>query len=113
MGHRGTLGLGETNRRIDALRGASILAALLLHLPAHSRAAAPAFLAPALLWNGDNGVIVFFAVSGFLITATCLRQIPALAFYRLRFARIAPCLLAVARFLERAVPRAPPRIPQS
>lgn len=51
------------------------------------------------LHNGGNGVTIFFAVSGFLITLTSLRRfgslggIKPLVFYRIRFARIMPLLL--------------------
>ncbi len=93
---------------IDALRGFSILAVLLLHVRHYLSASAPKFAEPAIFWNGYNGVIVFFGVSGFLITTTCLRRwgslraVPPLAFYRLRFARIVPCLLGVL-FLSSAL----------
>ena len=47
-----------------------------------------------LFWNGNNGVTVFFAISGFLITFTSIRRFGSLGqmqprlFYRIRFARI-------------------------
>jgi len=53
----------------------------------------------SLVWNGQYGVQMFFAVSGFLITSTSLRRWGSLSevrvpdFYALRFARIAPLLL--------------------
>jgi peptidoglycan/LPS O-acetylase OafA/YrhL len=57
----------------------------------------PDQLVSSLVWNGQQGVQIFFAVSGFLITATALRrwghEVDIRAFYRLRFARIAPLLL--------------------
>lgn len=59
----------------------------------------PAQLVSSLVWNGQYGVQMFFAVSGFLITATSIRRwgsVTALRprdFYALRFARIAPLLL--------------------
>ncbi len=62
---------------------------------------APPWLFHLLFRNGNNGVSVFFAISGFLITTTSLRRFGALkhltlrAFYRIRFARIAPLLLLV------------------
>jgi peptidoglycan/LPS O-acetylase OafA/YrhL len=62
--------------------------------------AAKPFLA-ALVWNGQFGVQIFFAVSGFLITSTALRRWGTLSnvslrdFYLLRVARIAPMLLAL------------------
>jgi len=53
-----------------------------------------------LVWSGQYGVQIFFAVSGFLITATTLRRwhtpsgVKIADFYKLRFARIAPLLFA-------------------
>lgn len=64
----------------------------------------PAQLVHALVWNGEQGVQIFFVVSGFLIASISLRrwsplsQIKVRDFYVLRFARIAPLfflLLAV------------------
>lgn len=92
--------------QIDVLRGLSILAVVLLHISLRMRfagfsleSALPPWLFHLLFWNGNNGVTVFFAVSGFLITHTSLRrygslsQFQVLHFYRIRFARIAPLLL--------------------
>ncbi len=58
----------------------------------------PEVIRNALLWNGQNGVQIFFAISGFLITSTTLRRwkfssIEIREFYWLRLARIAPLLL--------------------
>jgi peptidoglycan/LPS O-acetylase OafA/YrhL len=67
---------------------------------------APPWLFHFLFRNGNNGVSVFFAISGFLITSTSLRRFGALenlslrAFYRTRFARIAPLLLLVLLVLS-------------
>jgi peptidoglycan/LPS O-acetylase OafA/YrhL len=99
---------------IDVLRGLSILAVMLLHINIRiplEKSALGQFLSTGLprvldllrilAWNGYNGVIVFFAVSGFLITTNCLqrwgtlRSVAIRGFYRLRFARIAPLLLAL------------------
>lgn len=93
---------------IDVLRGLSILAVILLHvnirIPLDKSSAGQLISKDGLrilLWNGYNGVIVFFAVSGFLITTNCLQRWGTLqdvairGFYRLRFARIAPLLLAL------------------
>jgi peptidoglycan/LPS O-acetylase OafA/YrhL len=59
-----------------------------------------------LFTNGDNGVTLFFAISGFLITLTSIRRFGSLAamrpaiFYRIRFARIAPLLLLLLAVLS-------------
>lgn len=59
----------------------------------------PRQLMSSLVWNGQFGVQIFFAISGFLITSTSLRRWSSLheinirAFYRMRFARIAPLLI--------------------
>ncbi len=98
---------------VDVLRGLSIAAVVLLHcyirfvLAGHSL---QAVLSPVvwrvLFLNGGNGVTVFFAVSGFLITYVSLRRFGSLGsmkptvFYRIRFARIAPLLLAVLTVLS-------------
>jgi peptidoglycan/LPS O-acetylase OafA/YrhL len=66
----------------------------------------PKQLVSSLVWNGQQGVQIFFAVSGFLITATSLRRWKSLTrvsvadFYRLRFARIAPLLLGLLTLLS-------------
>ncbi len=91
---------------VDVLRGLSILAVILLHIWIRfagegfkmGRAWPPMW--SSLVWfNGGNGVTIFFAVSGFLITLTSLRRFGSLGavrpavFYRIRFARIMPLLL--------------------
>jgi peptidoglycan/LPS O-acetylase OafA/YrhL len=64
----------------------------------------PDHLVNTLFWNGQQGVQIFFAVSGFLITTTALRRwgpgIDIPGFYRLRFARIAPLLLLLLAVLS-------------
>ncbi len=66
----------------------------------------PAQLVHFLVWNGELGVQMFFAVSGFLITSITLQRWGSLAqislrgFYRLRFARIAPLLLLLLMVLS-------------
>jgi peptidoglycan/LPS O-acetylase OafA/YrhL len=97
---------------VDVLRGLAILFVLLNHV--HMRlllADIPyypdAFKAviASLVWNGQFGVQIFFAVSGFLITSTALRRWGTLSnvslrgFYLLRFARIAPMLLTLLAVL--------------
>jgi peptidoglycan/LPS O-acetylase OafA/YrhL len=63
-------------------------------------------LVDSLLYNGQSGVVIFFAVSGFLITSTTLRRWGSVStvsvrdFYLLRFARIAPLLLSLLAVLS-------------
>src|SRR6267143_3514854 len=93
---------------VDILRGLAILFVVLNHV--HMRLAIADIpyvadtskpLIASLVWNGQFGVQIFFAVSGFLITSTALRRWHTLSnvrlpdFYRLRVARIAPLLLAL------------------
>ncbi|MEP6548867.1 MAG: acyltransferase [Gammaproteobacteria bacterium] len=98
---------------VDALRGLAIFFVLLNHVNMRLFLdkfpywkAIPDPLRSALVWNGQNGVQIFFAISGFLITATSLRRWGALSsihvrdFYRLRFARIAPLLLLLLGILS-------------
>jgi peptidoglycan/LPS O-acetylase OafA/YrhL len=98
---------------VDVLRGLSIVAVVIHHsflrllFAKHSAAVLmPRWLSSLLFWNGNHGVTVFFAISGFLITYTCvrrfgsLRDMQAFVFYRIRFARIAPLLLAVLAVLN-------------
>jgi peptidoglycan/LPS O-acetylase OafA/YrhL len=98
---------------IDLLRGLAILFVLMNHvnmqlLFAHVpyTRGLPKQLVWSLVWNGQQGVQIFFAVSGFLITTTTLRrwksleQVSVADFYRLRFARIAPLLLALLAILS-------------
>jgi peptidoglycan/LPS O-acetylase OafA/YrhL len=98
---------------VDVLRGISIVAVVLLHcyirfaLAGHNLGRVlPQTLWRVLFLNGGNGVTVFFAISGFLITYISLRRFGSLAqlkprvFYRIRFARIAPLLLALLALLS-------------
>jgi peptidoglycan/LPS O-acetylase OafA/YrhL len=93
---------------VDVLRGLAILFVVLNHV--HMRLVIAAIpyaantskpLIASLVWNGQFGVQIFFTVSGFLITSTALRRWGILSnvslrdFYLLRFARIAPMLLAL------------------
>lgn len=98
---------------IDALRGLSIMLVVLHHVNLHLRAPhldwqsqMPKGLARVLFWNGANGVLIFFAISGFLITAMAQRRWGTLGrpnlkqFYRLRAARILPLLAALMLVLS-------------
>jgi peptidoglycan/LPS O-acetylase OafA/YrhL len=72
---------------------------LIAHIPYVADASKP--LVASLVWNGQFGVQIFFAVSGFLITSTALRRwgmpsnVRLRDFYLLRVARIAPMLLTL------------------
>lgn len=97
---------------IDLLRGLCIIAVVLHHinLRIHFRDSNfGIFIGPAanrvLFWSGYYGVRVFFVISGFLITTWSLKrwsnlnQISLRKFYRMRFARIVPCLLGLLLLL--------------
>ena len=100
---------GEQNKHrvpgIDLLRGLCIVAVVVHHinLRIHFRdSSLGQLLGPAanrtLFWNGYYGVRMFFVISGFLITSWSLKrwgrlsQLNLRQFYRMRFARIMPCL---------------------
>ena len=98
----------EEARRRDVLRGLAILFVVLnhvhmrlviAHIPYVADTSKP--LIASLVWNGQFGVQIFFAVSGFLITSTALRRwgtpsnVRLRDFYLLRVTRIAPMLLAL------------------
>jgi peptidoglycan/LPS O-acetylase OafA/YrhL len=98
---------------IDLLRGLAIFFVLMNHINIRLLGADipyTRYLHPQvvhlLVWNGQLGVQMFFAVSGFLITSISLRRWGSLAnvsvrdFYRLRFARIAPLLLLLLAILS-------------
>lgn len=98
---------------IDVLRGLSIVFVLLNHVNMRLFLAKlsywqglPEVLHDALAWNGQNGVQIFFVLSGYLITSTSLRRWGTLSsirvreFYALRFARIAPLLLVLLAVLS-------------
>jgi peptidoglycan/LPS O-acetylase OafA/YrhL len=107
---------------IDLLRGLCIVAVVVHHinLRIHFRdSSLGQLIGPAanrvLFWNGYYGVRMFFVISGFLITSWSLKrwgrlsQLNLRKFYRMRFARIMPCLaglLLVLILLDRlGVPR--------
>ncbi len=98
---------------IDVLRGLLVLLVTLHHI--HLRftirrfdvdALLPKPVARVVFWSGYFSVITFFVISGFLITNLSLRRWTSLdriswqQFYRLRFARIAPCLLLLILVLS-------------
>lgn len=98
---------------VDLLRGLAIGLVLLNHVNMRLvighvpyGAGLPPFLFSMLMWNGQAGVQIFFAISGFLIASTSIRRwkdlsrVRVLDFYRIRFARIAPLLLLLLLILS-------------
>src|SRR6202522_1270067 len=98
---------------IDLLRGLAIFLVLMNHVNMRFFLAKvpyaqgwPHQLVASLVWHGQLGVQIFFAVSGFLITSTSLRRWGSLGaisvrdFYWLRFARIAPLFLLLLLVLS-------------
>ncbi|MES2392555.1 MAG: acyltransferase [Acidobacteriota bacterium] len=97
---------------VDLLRGLAILFVLMNHVNMRLLGAKVPYvqgwrpqIVSSLVWNGQMGVQIFFAVSGFLIASTALRRWGSLErvslkeFYQLRFARIAPLLLLLLAVL--------------
>jgi peptidoglycan/LPS O-acetylase OafA/YrhL len=98
---------------VDLLRALAIFFVLMNHVNMRLLLAKvpylkglPHQLVTSLVWNGQPGVQIFFAVSGFLITSTTLRRWGSLSsvsvrdFYLLRLARIAPLLLLLLAVLS-------------
>ena len=98
---------------VDLLRCLAILFVLMNHVDMRLLIAnvpftehLPPHLLTFLFWDGQRGVQIFFAISGFLITSTTLRRWGALSqvslrgFYLMRFARIAPLLFALLAVLS-------------
>jgi peptidoglycan/LPS O-acetylase OafA/YrhL len=98
---------------VDCLRALAIFYVLMNHINMQLLGAhlpytqgLPHQLVTPLVWQGQNGVQIFFAVSGFLITSTTIKRWGTLAnvrprdFYLIRFARIAPLLLTLLAVLS-------------
>jgi peptidoglycan/LPS O-acetylase OafA/YrhL len=116
MGAESASGAGRSWTRlngVDLLRGMAIFFVLMNHVNIRLRLAhipytdgIPKGVVQSLVWNGQFGVQIFFAISGFLIASITLRRWGSLSnvnvrdFYLLRFARIAPLLLALLAVLS-------------
>lgn len=103
----------DRNPWIDVIRGISILVVILLHMNIHLPFESteygkmiPAQLSQILFHSGYYGVMIFFVVSGFLITNNILKRWGRCAnlhcgqYYQMRFARIFPCLFALILILS-------------
>jgi peptidoglycan/LPS O-acetylase OafA/YrhL len=97
---------------VDGVRGLAIFFVLMNHVNMRLRIGGvpwtkglPEQLVSSLVWNGQRGVQIFFALSGFLIASTAIRRWGSLSrvnirdFYLLRFARIAPLMLLLLAVL--------------
>ena len=103
----------ERNVGVDLLRGLSILFVVLLHINIHFalsdsflKAWLPAKLFNVFFWSGYHGVVVFFVISGYLITASSIKRWQSLdrievkTCYLIRAARILPLLLVLVLLLS-------------
>ena len=115
MAAAGTPDPGRSWKRldgVDGLRGLAIFFVLMNHVNMRLLISGvpyskglPVPLVSALVWNGQRGVQIFFALSGFLIASTTIRRWGSLSrvdirdFYLLRFARIAPLMLLLLAVL--------------
>jgi peptidoglycan/LPS O-acetylase OafA/YrhL len=101
------------NPGIDLLRGLSILLVLLNHIGIRIRlmdgvlaGVFPKQVLTDLTFNGSEGVIIFFVISGFLIATNSMQRwgslgtIDVRAFYVRRASRIVPCLVALVVILS-------------
>ncbi|MEO0339628.1 MAG: acyltransferase family protein, partial [Bacteroidota bacterium] len=103
----------KRNAGIDVIRGLCILAVILLHINIHFQLSQsfikdilPKKLFSLFFWSGYYGVVIFFTLSGFLITHSILKKWGSLAtinvkkFYWFRAARILPLLFLVLLILS-------------
>ena len=98
---------------MDLLRGLAIFFVLMNHVNMRLLIdgvpythGLPDQMVSSLVWNGQYGVQIFFAVSGFLITSTTLKrwgplsEVSLRGFYLMRFARIVPLLILLLLILS-------------
>lgn len=106
-----TTRIHRRNDGIDTLRGWSILSVLFLHCWVHLPKAQELLqgvgkATTVIFRSGYYGVHLFFVISGFLITTISLQRwgrldkISLPQFYRMRAARILPCLLGLLAVLS-------------
>lgn len=101
------------NPGIDLLRGIAIFLVLLTHIGTRIplmkgilAAVLPKQVLIDITYNGGEGVIIFFVISGFLIATNSMQRwgslgsIDARAFYVRRASRILPCLVALVAILS-------------
>jgi len=106
-------GKGRRLDGVDVIRGLCIMNVVLHHMNIRIHFAESSLgqhfsktAIHAIFWTGDYAVKIFFVISGFLITSSILgrwgelQQIEWKKFYGLRFARIAPSLLALLVILS-------------
>jgi peptidoglycan/LPS O-acetylase OafA/YrhL len=98
---------------VDVLRGICVLLVVLHHVHLRFKMnkypvneVLPETLNQLMFWSGYYAVIAFFVISGFLITSLSIRRwdnlpgVHAGSFYRMRMARILPCLLLILATLS-------------
>ena len=101
------------NIGIDILRGIAILMVILLHLnlkipfkETYLGSILPKRWYSLFFWSGFYGVVMFFVISGYLITHSALKkwgELPKISikhFYLMRFARIMPLLITLLLVLS-------------
>lgn len=91
------------NEFIARLRGVAVLLVVLMH---YTYCFPISYASVSFVGNGYYGVVMFFTISGFLITANLLARYGDVAsvnlreFYVMRAARILPCLALVTAILS-------------
>jgi peptidoglycan/LPS O-acetylase OafA/YrhL len=91
------------NESIARLRGVAVLVVVLMH---YIYCFPISYASASFVSNGYYGVVMFFTISGFLITTNLLRRYGDVAsvslrdFYVMRAARILPCLALVTAILS-------------